>query len=230
MWIFDTPKTYSEMVEKISKSAFFLTLFGLYILSCASSDFKSFLESISFGAKYECFGIELNLALLYIPLCVGICEHVFKIHDKVSSVFKIRQKYDKNIIIRTFYKYANIEFNNSKFDSKNVDKIMSNVFYKYASSTDPQIDSHSIVLALNEWCWFWIFLDTALLFIVISIPFLAIKWSWINLAFLCLALVVFAIMMFLTMIQTINYTNMEIQAIWNNKERQKEIINALQSK
>lgn len=66
MWIFSTPKTYSEMVEKISKSVFALSLFGFYVLSCANEDFRLFLESISFGAKYEVFGIKLNLALFYI--------------------------------------------------------------------------------------------------------------------------------------------------------------------
>ena len=79
MWIFSTPKTYSEMVEKISKSVFALSLFGFYVLSCANEDFRLFLESISFGAKYEVFGIKLNLALFYIPLCVGMAEHIFKI-------------------------------------------------------------------------------------------------------------------------------------------------------
>ena len=70
MWISSTPKTYSEMVEKISKSVFALSLFGFYVLSCANEDFRLFLESISFGAKYEVFGIKLNRALFYIPLCV----------------------------------------------------------------------------------------------------------------------------------------------------------------
>ena len=68
-------------------------LFGFYVLSCANEDFRLFLESISFGAKYEVFGIKLNLALFYIPLCVGMAEHIFKIHDKLASLLRIRFNY-----------------------------------------------------------------------------------------------------------------------------------------
>lgn len=230
MWIFSTPKTYSEMVEKISKSVFALSLFGFYVLSCANEDFRLFLESISFGAKYEVFGIKLNLALFYIPLCVGMAEHIFKIHDKLASLLRIRFNYDKKVIVNGFLERAKIERDLKSLDQKATNAIMSQVFYKYASSTNPVIDSHSIILTLNEWCWYWILLDSTLILLLVGIAFLVIKWSWTNLALLLVALIVLSVIRWLIKRQTIKYTRLEIAEIWRSEERQKEIINALQDK
>ena len=229
MWIFSTPKTYSEMVEKISKSVFALSLFGFYVLSCANEDFRLFLESISFGAKYEVFGIKLNLALFYIPLCVGMAEHIFKIHDKLASLLRIRFNYDKKVIVNGFLERAKIERDLKSLDQKATNAIMSQVFYKYASSTNPVIDSHSIILTLNEWCWYWILLDSTLILLLVGIAFLVIKWSWTNLVLLLVALIVLSVIRWLIKRQTIKYTRLEIAEIWRSEERQKEIINALQT-
>lgn len=234
MWIFSTPKTYSEMVEKISKSVFALSLFGLYLLSCVNKDFQLFLEKYSFGAIYEVFGLKLNLALLYVPLCIGMAEHIFKVHDKVASLLRIRSKYDKNIIIKEFLKRSETKHDIKLIDKKTTNMLMSKVFYKYASSTNPVIDSHAIILALNEWCWCWIILDSILILLIVGIPFLAFKWSWTNLGLLVGAIIFLLIVLWLIKKQTIRYTEYEIDEIWRDENRQEEIkeeiINALQDK
>ena len=109
MWIFSFPKNYSEMVEKISKCSFVVSLLLLYFLSCANIDFSIFLSKISFGIKYEFIGIKLTFAGVAFPLLIGILEHMFKVHDKVSTVLKIRKKYDKKIIVCTFLKSFGFE-------------------------------------------------------------------------------------------------------------------------
>ena len=228
MWIFDTPKTYSEMVEKISKSVFILSLFVLYILSCANNDFCMFLESISFGASYEAFGIKLNLALFYLPLLIGIGEHIFKIHDLISSLFGIRDHYDREIIVKEFLKRTNSKRNLKELSKKKIASIMSKTFYKYVSSTNPIIDSHSIILTLNEWCWFWIVLDSMLIMFLVGIVFLFVKWSWANALLFLGLLVCLLILLLLIMRRTIKYTKQEIAAIWNDEKRKEEISNALQ--
>lgn len=104
------------------------------------------------------------------------------------------------------------------------------IYNKYASSTNPVIDSHSIILTLNEWCWYWILLDSTLILLLVGIAFLVIKWSWTNLVLLLVALIVLSVIRWLIKRQTIKYTRLEIAEIWRSEERQKEIINALQDK
>lgn len=223
MWIFDSPKNYSEMVEKIAKSTFVISLFLLYFLTCMNSEFNSFMTQISFNVEYEFIGIKLNLALLYLPLLIGIAEHIFKLHDKISTLFGIRNRYDKYVIAAKILIICKIKRNIKTLDLHEVKVILSKAFYKYASSSNPVIDQHYINLAINEWCWYWIVLDTTALFLIIGILFLVIKWSWFNL------LVILAIFSFLLLtmrfikLQAEVYTKEEIRVIFSDKEREDEI-------
>ena len=233
MWIFKSPKDYAEMVEKIAKSAFVTSLLFLYFLSCANKSFAEFLQRVSFGVQYEFAGIKLNLATFYFPLAIGLLEHIFKIHDKLSSLLGIRKWYDKEVIVKAIITGVNNPVPEN-LGNEQVKRIMSSCFYEYVSSTRPVIDEHIIVLTLNQWCWFWIALDTSLLFVVMSVLFLIIKWSWLNLVFAVFGLLLLLVLMYLIIIQTKRYTKSEINLILSDSKRIEEVKhkveNALQNK
>lgn len=171
-------------------------MFMLYTLTCINEEFLSFLTQISFGVKYEFFGIKLNLALFYLPLLMGLLEHMFKIPDKLSSLFGIRRRYDKKVMVAEIMKSARSIVNLNELNIKQINRIMSIAFYKYASSTKLKIDTHYIYLALNEWCWYWIVLDTTILiFIVGAAVFLFLNLRWMNLIFLLAILVILFLLM-----------------------------------
>ena len=223
MWIFDSPKNYSEMVGKIAKSTFVISLFLLYLFTCVNNEFNTFMKQISFNVEYEFIGIKLNLALLYFPLFIGIAEHIFKIHDKISTLLGIRNRYDKKVIAARILDICTIKRNIETLNSSEVKMILSKAFYKYASSTNPVIDQHYVNLAINEWCWYWIALDTLVLFLVIGVLFLVIKWSWLNLLVVLAILAFLLLMMKLIQLQVKAYTTEEIKAIFSDKEREDEI-------
>lgn len=223
MWIFDSPKNYSEMVEKIAKSTFVISLFLLYLLTCINNEFNTFMQQISFNVEYEFIGIKLNLALLYFPLLIGITEHIFKIHDKISTLLGIRSRYDKKVIAAKIIDICKIKRDIEALSPSEVKKILSKAFYKYVSSTNPVIDEHYINLAINEWCWFWIALDTLILFFVIGVLFLIIKWSVLNLIVVLGILLFLMLIMKLIQLQAKVYTIDEIEIIFLDKERTEEI-------
>lgn len=227
MWIFSSPKNYSEMVEKISKCSFVVSVLLLYILSCSNKDFANFLFKISFGIKYEFIGVRLTLAGVVLPLSIGIIEHIFKLHDKISTILKIRKRYDKSIIISSLLKQLGLEKNIVKLNDNNVAKLMSSCFYKYASSTAPVIDNHNILLALNEWCWFWIILDTEVLLLITGCAFLLIQFSWCNALYILVLVIIIAILNFLIKQQCSVYTKAEIKDILRDENRKKEIMVAI---
>lgn len=233
MWIFNSPKNYMEMIEKISKSTFVVLLFLLYALTCINEEFLSFLKKISFGAEYKFIGITLNLALFYLPLLMGIFEHMFKIHDKISDLFGIRKRYDKNCIVLEILKYIEVDNNINSLSDKQIKNIMSIVFYRYASSTNPIIDTHYIYLALNEWCWYWIVLDTTDLILFIGGIFLFFNLNWINFWFILSVLTLLFILMHLLKLQVKQYSKSEVYLIFQDKKRKenikKEIGDALSS-
>lgn len=144
MWIFSSPKNYTEMVEKISKSTFILSVFLLYIFYCINEQFADALNKLSFGIQYNFVGVQFCLAGFYLPLLIGLIGHIFKFHDKISELLKIRYKYDTHIVIDTMAKKCEICLNVNNINKANCKKIMGKIFYKYASSTKPEIDEHVI--------------------------------------------------------------------------------------
>ncbi len=222
MWIFNTPENYTEMIEKISKSVSFILFFMLYIFCQINANFSNLLKTFSFGAIYNFAGIELNLAIIYLPLAMGILEHMFKIHDVISRMLRIRKQYDRKVIVYGILSATGICYD-KVISNAQVGKIMSFAFYKYASSTSPVIDKHYITLALNEWCWFWIVLDTAVLVLCVSIPFLIINYNIRNFIFIICIHCFMAILLFLIYKQTKVYTKKEIQAILSDSDRKEKI-------
>lgn len=221
MWLFDNPENYAQMSKKISQSVCFASLFVIYILSCVNEDFRIFVESISFGTKYEFGGIKLNLAMFYIPFLLGIVEHSLKLHNKAQALFKIRKLYDQKIIAKRIVQELGIT--GIKLDDKKTKKILSIAFYKYASSTNPQIDRHSINQALNGWCWFWIIFDVLLLHILLSVLYLVKYYSWKNLIVVGSVLIILIILMAFILLENKKISHQEIKEILSDKARKNTI-------
>ena len=173
MWIFKAPTDYSEMRNKISTSVFWITLIETFTLTQVSSDFSKIMELLSFGTKFSIEGVELNIALLYLPFVISVIENIFKIHDVIGKSVNLRNKYTGSII---FYQYlkefgidkARKECKRMYLSNEKLRKTTYEHFYYHASSTNPLIDKHNIFMALDAWCWVWILVDN----IAISIIFL----------------------------------------------------------
>lgn len=233
MWLFGIPHNYMEMVEKISKCVYTTSLFLLFMLSYINKEFGEFLNKISFGAEINLGGVSFCMALFYLPLLIGISEHIFQVHDKISNVLGIRKAYDKNVIAYNIIERLGLKKPSYDFDSKKVDKILTVAFYKYASSTRPEIDSHLILLTLNGWCWFWVILDLAALLFAVGSIFLCLQWSIVNLISLELAIVSLILMLCLILKQIIPLTKQELSEIFSDIKRietiRNDVVDALRS-
>jgi hypothetical protein len=136
------------------------------------------MKKCSFGVEYELFGIKLYMALLYIPLIISVLENAIQLHDLLQKPLKIRESFDRKVIITSFLDKLEIEHTNQTLKSKKLyNAVMYGVFYKYASSTNPRIDEHVIGLALGTWCWFWIIFDTEILFLILGFIFVVLNGS-----------------------------------------------------
>lgn len=230
MWLYNSPKNYIEMIEKISKSVFVITLVLLFLFSSAFQAFSDFLKMISLGVEYNFQGIKLNISLIYIPLLIGFLEHAFKIHDKISYLLGIRKFFDRNVIIKEFFDKLNIQLDIKYLDNSITKRLMTFIFYEYASSTKPKIDTHYIHLALGCWCWFWIWLDTLLVTLIMGIIFLFWNWSLNYFLIFILAIVIIVVLMVLLFIQAKTYAKNEVRMILAKYRKRivESISNALQ--
>lgn len=233
MWLFNSPKNYSEMLKRIATFMFFISLFIIIVLSHSINNVSTFMKSISFDIVIEYDSLKLYISYFYFPLFFAICENIFKLHDRVSDIFNIRYRFDKYIIIYEMLSRLNLKhlYNNVYFYNR--DAIMINIFYKYASSTNPQIDRHYIDMALGAWCWYWILLDSIICITFTGLFWLISKFSWNTLIILIIIIVVhFIFMLLLKKFQCRKYALQEVKAILELKNKRYEIrrylINALQ--
>ena len=109
------------MLKKIAWTMFFVVMFGLVFFSRISESFSDFMSSISFGIQYETnviiHGLKIYISYIYIPFIFAILENVFKMHDRLSDLFRIRYNFDKNVIIKDFLTDLNMQ-NFKRFNPK----------------------------------------------------------------------------------------------------------------
>lgn len=128
MLLFDNPKSYTEMTKKISSTVLVMTFLGLMLVSHISTNFGNAMKSISLGIVYEYNGMKLYVAFFYIPILIGIFENMFHLHDKISDIFGIRYRYDKNVIIKRFVTALGFPNYFGKVNRRNRNDLMREVF------------------------------------------------------------------------------------------------------
>ena len=224
MWLFYLPKNYSEMLLKIATTMFFISLIMLAILSNIVEEIESLMKIISFGINYKFGGFELYLSYFYFPIIFALAESMFKLHDRISDLFSIRYNFEKNVIIAEFLIEIRLYKKFKKVNKSNRKIIMDAIFYKYASSTNPQIERHLIDMALSSWCWYWIVMDTALCVVVSGVVCLIYTFSvTILFALFVFVLICLLIMYIIKTFQCRNYAIREVKAILELENSRNEI-------
>lgn len=230
MWLFSNPKSYPEMLKKIAWTMFFFVFIGLIMLSSFWADFSDLMSRISLGLEYEQNNIKFYISYLYIPLVFALFENIFKLHDRISDLFGIRYRFDKNIIIHSFLKHLKMENKIDLVNRKNRDTIMGDIFYKYAGYADPKIDPHLIYMALGAWSWYWILIDTTLVSFFLGIIYLIFNWSWgAFFIFGGVIIILYLISFFLKHTQCVTYAKQEVESILEQSNAKIEINNYIRN-
>ena len=238
------------MRNKISTSVFWITLIETFILTQASSGFSDLMTLLSFGKNIKIDNVELNIALLYLPIIISIIENIFKMHDVIGKRVNLRNRYDGLII---FYQYLT-EFGIQKtrndckkiyINDKELRDTIGKHFYSYTSSTKPIIDKHDIIMALDAWCWVWILIDNiviSLLFLIGSLLYTIIFHGsyWLVLGLLIFIILLIILTFFTLKFECAKYSTREVKNIIiydneqnegkKNEELKEKIENALQCK
>ena len=89
MMIFGQPESYSDMLQRIFYFSVATGLLCTVLLTFGSPHFRAFLDSFDVQAD---IGPISGLKALYvlIPLAVAVLSRVLKLHDRVSTLLRIR--------------------------------------------------------------------------------------------------------------------------------------------
>jgi hypothetical protein len=108
-------------------------------------------------------------------LAVGIATRVYRLHARVSDGLGIREHFDVEVIIAELADQLAIDLTHLGKERllKARPTIMRKAFYPAVSSSQPQIDPQLIQQALDAWSWFWIGVETTLVFTLAGLGLIA---------------------------------------------------------
>lgn len=252
MWLFEAPKTYTEMCKKIAQAVFYMTLIELFVLSQISSDFADFMKMISFNTETEVIDIKLYIAYIYVPLAVSVIENIFKLHDRIQKIFDLRTIFEGCILFKAYIHALELKNPHDKNmcnvyrNNKKIREVCLNHFYCYVSDENPKIDAHDVHMALDAWCWVWILLDCIVVSMILCVATFGLKllvWNinkWLVIGLVIYSMVLAGIMFLQLITSCKKYTTKEVYAAVNadkqmgkdglNDKVKKEIKNALHNK
>jgi len=169
MKAFAQPESYSDMLQRV----FYFTVASGFVctvlLALGSPQLKAFLDSLDVEASIGPIG-GLKALYVVVPLAVGLVSRMLKIHDMLSSLFRIRFRFDTLRFLVPLATGAGINVTPEikRRVRSNRAAAMYKVFYPYASFKDPKIDAQLVRTAADYWGWFWVLLESSLLFSITS--------------------------------------------------------------
>jgi hypothetical protein len=109
-------------------------------------------------------------------LAVGLVSRIFRIHSQLGHWLGVRERFDIDVILHELAWRIDFDVETLSEDDWLAHRhdLMRKAFYQFASSRSPQIDEHLVHQALDLWSWFWIVLETAVLFVVIGLALVAV--------------------------------------------------------
>lgn len=115
--------------------------------------------------------------LLLPALAVGLVARVFRVHSHFGHWLGIRERFDVDVILTELARRVGVDVDDVSDDQWQAHRhdLMRQTFYRFASSSSPQIDAHLVHQALDLWSWFWIGLEAALVFVVTGLALVALN-------------------------------------------------------
>jgi hypothetical protein len=190
MKIIGQPDSYSEILERV----FVFTLASGFVytalLAHASPSFRNLLDSISTTADLGPLK-GINALSVFIPLVIAVASRAIRLHDRISDILRLRQRFDTLHILFPMAERAGFTLTETCKEQLTADRkpAMYATFYPFAGFADPVIDRQLVRTAADNWSWFWVAVEAIFLGLV-TLGILAFLTRWTHVAWLTVALVV----------------------------------------
>ena len=177
---FATVSDYPSMLNKISTYTFFVAVFALALIYWQVPAFRHWMPAMQF--KIPETDVQAPATVLLVAFLFAFLSRLVKLHDRLSDLFGIRRHFDVESILMPMAvaSGATLSLEQQKTLRAKRIALMTNIFYKYASSSPGKavIEQHAITMALDQWSWYWICVEAAFVLFVTSVVLAAAgKWS-----------------------------------------------------
>jgi hypothetical protein len=226
-----TVTNYQEMLRRIAFFTFVASLFAVKLLRSNSAAIDSLLAQIDIDIELPYVGRYKTLGYVLPAAVVALIFYTVRLHDLLSSCFGIRYLFDTRKIIKPFGIAAGLDENRIKQLYPQRHDLMKDLFYKYASSKNPQIDTHNIHETLDNWTWIWVSLEAWFVFFCTGVTLLFLTSPWVGVLTIVGASIVGGVLCPFYFARCCKYAKFQVDEILSDPEREKIIkrrLNALQ--
>jgi hypothetical protein len=222
--IFMSPKNYDEMLKKLAVLLFYETWFATFLLRGIPVIDTAFQTVENYGAIGRALSTipnheMLNLGGFAVALLMAGLSYAIQLHDRISDLFGIRRRFDRNYILLPLAVLVGAELTPNQLNDLvgNRDSLMRTVFYRYASSRadTPLVDKHDIERALDAWSWYW-FLVEAIALVLLGVIIAASFASYSLVTAFSLLLTIVWLLAWLYYLRLERFSRPEIEAIAAN--------------
>jgi hypothetical protein len=166
--VFWSAKDYPDVLKRLASILFWETYVLTFVLRSNIPAINNVFESVEHLAPITkilaiLHGENLNFCGFIISLLVAWIGYALRLHDRISDLFGVRKRFDRNYILLPLAILSGSQlsaFQLNRVDA-NRDSLMRRVFYQYASSRaeKPVVDKHDIEAALEIWSWYWVLVE-----------------------------------------------------------------------
>jgi hypothetical protein len=223
--LFETVGDYPSMLNKVALFTLGSAFVIIALLRVLIPEFDAPLSRLSFSVPI--WGVSVPLGTFAPALAIAFLSRVTKLHDRLSDLFGIRKRFDVASILFPLcagsggvsdpLRLSNIKLNRAS--------LMRSTFYKYASSGPGKavIDSHYITLALDQWSWYWILLETCALVTITGVGLLSTGRFQLGAIFLLVTLIA------IWLLQVVRgycekYALQQVEQILSDPARKREVL------
>jgi len=162
-------------------------------------------------------------------LVVGLVSRVFRLHDRISDLLGIRERFDIDVIIAELA--AQSGFDLAEITDPQLirqrSQIMGKAFYRFTSSKNPQVDEHLIHQALDWWSWLWVVLEAVLVFVLTGLALIAFRVPSLGIAVMFGSLAVAGLSLPIIWSQCRRYAVAQVAAIMSDPALATQVVDVL---
>ena len=133
---FGAANDYPTMLNKIATYMFLVSILLITLVRNRIPSIEQILSPYNFQIPIAS-GLPIPLGTILPAFAISFITRIFKLHDRISDIFKIRQRFDTYIILYPMALASTAELSLPQVNKISIQRneLMSKVFYKYASST-----------------------------------------------------------------------------------------------
>jgi hypothetical protein len=222
---------YQSMLNRIFWFTTAAALAAVWLLRSHVPELESQLSKIDFAVQ---FGVDKILPVpagyLFPALAAGLLTRVYRLHARVSDWLGIRERFEIDVIISELADQLGVDVTRIS-DEELVERraaFMRTGFYAFVGSHRPQIDPQLIHQALDAWSWFWIGVESTLLFVLTGFGLIALNEYAAGLQTTTAALALAAVGLPLMRAQCQRYAIAQVREILDDASRESAVREAFQ--